>query len=113
MIETIERLFQKDEFDASDRSTLEAFLDQLDRGEIRAAEKVGGQWKTNTWVKKGILVGFRMGVLEDRSIDEHFRFFDKDTFPLKSLQLSSGVRLVPGGSAVRHGAYVAAGVTCM
>jgi 2,3,4,5-tetrahydropyridine-2-carboxylate N-succinyltransferase len=113
VVETIEKLFERDEFDGTDRSTLESFLDQLDSGEIRAAEKVDGQWTTNTWVKKGILVGFRMGVLADRSIDEHFRFFDKDTFPLKSLQLDSGVRLVPGGSAVRRGAYVAAGVTCM
>ncbi len=102
MIETIEGLFQKDQFDAKDRNALESFLDQLDEGTVRAAERVDGQWKVNTWVKKGILVGFRMGVLVDRSIDEHFRFFDKDTFPLKSFQLSSGVRIVPGGSAVRR-----------
>ncbi|MDA2924631.1 2,3,4,5-tetrahydropyridine-2,6-dicarboxylate N-succinyltransferase [Acidobacteria bacterium AH-259-L09] len=113
MIETIERLYQKDKFEAQDRRTLESFLDQLDSGEIRAAEKVEGQWKVNGWVKKGILVGFRMGVLTDRSINEHFQFFDKDTFPLKSLHLNSGVRLVPGGSAIRRGAYVASGVTCM
>ncbi len=113
MIETIEGLFEKDQFDAEDRNVLESFLDQLDQGTVRAAERVEGQWKVNTWVKKGILVGFRMGVLTDRSIDEHFRFFDKDTFPLKSFQLSSGVRIVPGGSAVRRGSYVSKGVTCM
>jgi len=114
VIDTIEGLFQKDQFDATDRNALDSFLDQLDEGTVRAAERgVDGQWKVNTWVKKGILVGFRMGVLTDRSIDENFRFFDKDTFPLKSFQLSSGVRIVPGGSAVRRGSYVAAGVTCM
>ena len=113
MIETVEKLFETDSFDPRDRNTLESFLDQLDSGQIRAAEQVEGQWKVNDWVKKGILVGFRMGVLTDRSIDGHFRFFDKDTFPLKALEVDSGVRLVPGGSAIRRGAYVAAGVTCM
>ena len=75
MIETIEGLFQKDQFDAKDRNALESFLDQLDDGTVRAAERgVDGQWKGNTWGKKGILFGFRMGVLVDRSIEEYFRF---------------------------------------
>ncbi|MDA2934051.1 2,3,4,5-tetrahydropyridine-2,6-dicarboxylate N-succinyltransferase [Acidobacteria bacterium AH-259-D05] len=113
MIETIQELYHKDTFDSDDRKTLESFLDQLDAGMIRAAERVDGQWKVNAWVKQGILAGFRIGALTDQSVNEHFRFFDKDTFPLKSLQLSSGVRLVPGGSSVRRGAYVAEGVTCM
>ena len=113
MQKAIEQLYSKDTFDSDDRKALESFLDQLDSGKIRAAEKVNGQWKVNVWVKQGILVGFRMGVVTDQSVDEHFRFFDKDTFPLKSLQLNSGVRLVPGGSSVRRGAYLATGVTCM
>ena len=111
--ETIQRLYDQDTFDSEDRKALDSFLDQLDRGEIRAAQKVGGQWQVNTWVKQGILAGFRMGALTDQSIDENFHFFDKDTFPLKSLQLDSGVRIVPGGSSIRRGAYVASGVTCM
>jgi len=111
--ETIQRLYDQDTFDSEDRKALESFLDQLDRGEIRAAQKVGDQWQVNAWVKQGILAGFRMGALTDQSIDENFHFFDKDTFPLKSLQLDSGVRLVPGGSSIRRGAYVASGVTCM
>jgi len=111
--ETIQRLSDQDTFDSEDRKALESFLDQLDRGEIRAAQKVGDQWQVNAWVKQGILAGFRMGALTDQSIDENFHFFDKDTFPLKSLQLDSGVRLVPGGSSIRRGAYVASGVTCM
>ncbi|MEE2840613.1 MAG: 2,3,4,5-tetrahydropyridine-2,6-dicarboxylate N-succinyltransferase [Acidobacteriota bacterium] len=111
--ETIQRLSDQDTFDSEDRKALDSFLDQLDRGEIRAAQKVGDQWQVNTWVKQGILAGFRMGALTDQSIDENFHFFDKDTFPLKSLQLDSGVRIVPGGSSIRRGAYVASGVTCM
>jgi 2,3,4,5-tetrahydropyridine-2-carboxylate N-succinyltransferase len=85
----------------------------LNKGEVRAAEKVNGEWKVNDWVKKGILLGFRLGELEDVSINSHFKFFDKTTYPLKQLQLGDGVRLVPGGSSVRDGAYVAKGVVCM
>jgi 2,3,4,5-tetrahydropyridine-2-carboxylate N-succinyltransferase len=85
----------------------------LNKGEVRAAEKVNGEWKVNEWVKKGILLGFRLGDLEDVSISSHFKFFDKSTYPLKNLQLADGVRLVPGGSSIRDGAYVAKGVVCM
>jgi 2,3,4,5-tetrahydropyridine-2-carboxylate N-succinyltransferase len=85
----------------------------LNRGEIRAAEKDGGGWKVNHWVKKGIILGFRLGALEDVSIDARFRFFDKSTYPLKSLAVADGVRLVPGGSSIRDGAFVAPGVVCM
>lgn len=113
MIEAIEKLFEKETFGDEDRRLLDTFLDSLDAGKIRAAENQNGRWKANPWVKKGILVGFRMGVLSDRSINKDFRFFDKDTFPLKSLELSAGVRVVPGGSAIRRGSYVARGVTCM
>jgi len=109
----IERLFEQSEYSAQDRSVFEEFLQALDSGQVRAAEKSEGRWRVNSWVKKGILVGFRMGVLKDCSIDGQFRYFDKDTYPLKSLELSSAVRLVPGGSSIRRGAYVAPGVTCM
>lgn len=85
----------------------------LNKGEIRAAEKVNGTWIVNDWVKKGILLGFRLGELEDVSLSSHFKFFDKSTYPLKHLQLADGVRLVPGGSSIRDGAYVAKGVVCM
>ena len=113
MFEVIERLFEQSQLFRQDRMKLEEFLDQLDAGQIRAAEKVDGEWKAHAWVKKGILLGFRMGMLADFSIDKQFRFFDKDTYPLKQLELESGVRVVPGGSSIRRGAYVAAGVTCM
>lgn len=85
----------------------------LNRGEIRAAEPVNGDWKVHDWVKKGILLGFKLGELEDVSINNHFKFFDKTTYPLKALQLGDEVRLVPGGSSIRDGAFVAKGVVCM
>ena len=113
MQQRIERLYQKETFDSEDRKTLEAFLDRLDSGEIRAAEKEGEHWRVNTWVKQGILAGFRMGTLTDQSVNQRFRFFDKDTYPLKPLELESGVRMVPGGSSIRRGSYVSPGVTCM
>ena len=85
----------------------------LNRGEIRAAEKKGGVWTVNHWVKKGILLGFRMGTLEDVSIDGRFRFFDRNTYPIKKITLGDEIRLVPGGSSIRDGAFVARGVVCM
>jgi 2,3,4,5-tetrahydropyridine-2,6-dicarboxylate N-succinyltransferase len=85
----------------------------LNRGEIRAAESSHGEWRVNPWVKKGILLGFRLGVLEDVSINAQFKYFDKSTYPLKKLSLDDGVREVPGGSAIRDGAFVAKGVVCM
>jgi 2,3,4,5-tetrahydropyridine-2-carboxylate N-succinyltransferase len=93
--------------------TFSEFKFFLNRGEIRAAEKKGGTWVVNHWVKKGILLGFRIGALQDVSIDRHFRYFDRNTYPLKNLTTEDGIRLVPGGSSIRDGAYVARGVVCM
>ncbi len=85
----------------------------LNRGEIRSAEPDGsGGWRTNTWVKQGILLGFRAGGLSDASIGG-FPFFDKENLPLRAISIADNVRLVPGGSAIRDGAYVAPGVICM
>ncbi|OVE79148.1 2,3,4,5-tetrahydropyridine-2,6-dicarboxylate N-succinyltransferase, partial [bacterium I07] len=89
------------------------FIDKLNTGEIRAAEPVHGEWKVNIWVKKGILLGFRIGTLMDYSIPSAFPFFDKSTFPLKPLSMDDGVRIVPGGSSVRNGVYLGKQVTCM
>jgi len=89
----------------------------LNTGTVRAAEpdataKTG--WRVNAWVKKGILLGFRIGEMVDMSIDRDKQpFFDKSTFPVKRLDEFSGVRIVPGGSSIRDGCYVARGVTCM
>jgi 2,3,4,5-tetrahydropyridine-2-carboxylate N-succinyltransferase len=92
---------------------VKALRDGLNRGEFRAAEKTPDGWKTNIWVKRGILLAFKIGSIEDRSIPGEFRFFDKDTLPAKGLTSSSGVRVVPGGSTIRDGAYVARNVICM
>ena len=85
----------------------------LSRGEFRAAEKTPTGWKTNVWVKRGILLAFKIGEIEDRSVPGEFYFFDKDTLPAKPLNKGSGVRVVPGGSTIRDGAYVARNVICM
>jgi 2,3,4,5-tetrahydropyridine-2-carboxylate N-succinyltransferase len=90
------------------------FIEKLDGGKIRAAEKKNGKWEVNPWVKEGILLGFKLGNLVDCSIDKHFQFQDKHTYPLKDLKTSAqSVRLVPGGSSVRRGAYLGKNVTLM
>jgi 2,3,4,5-tetrahydropyridine-2-carboxylate N-succinyltransferase len=89
------------------------FRQGLSRGEFRAAEKTAQGWKTNTWVKRGLLLAFKTGLVESRPIPGEFFFFDKDTLPPKPLALSDGVRVVPGGSTIRDGAYVARNVVCM
>ena len=98
----------------------EAFLDlqrALGRGEIRAAEPDSGAptgWRVNVWVKQGILLGFRFGDVVDMSGDHgRWPFYDKDTMTVKKPGLDAGVRLVPGGSTIRDGAFVAKGVVCM
>jgi len=90
----------------------------LSRGDVRAAEPdpaaAATGWRVNVWVKQGILLGFRHGALADASVDHgRWPFFDKDTLPLKPLSLEAGVRIVPGGSAVRDGAYLGRGVIAM
>ena len=85
----------------------------LNDGSIRAAEKEGETWVTRPWVKKGILLGFRIGSLVRIAEASGFPFYDKDTFPVRNLGLDSGVRIVPGGTSVRDGCYVAPGVTIM
>ncbi|HEX9303123.1 MAG TPA: 2,3,4,5-tetrahydropyridine-2,6-dicarboxylate N-succinyltransferase [Thermoanaerobaculia bacterium] len=84
----------------------------LNDGSIRAADREGDRWVVRTWVKKGILLGFRIGSVVE-PVASGFSFFDKDTFPLKALTLDSGIRIVPGGTAVRDGCYVGRGVTIM
>ena len=84
----------------------------LEKGEIRVAEKVDGAWKVNAWIKDAILEGFRLGKLVDMSKDE-WSFFDKDTLPLRQFSLEDRVRIVPGGSSVRCGSYLAPSVIMM
>ena len=94
------------------RKLFEELKAGLNDGSIRAATKEGDGWVVATWVKKGILLGFRIGEIVE-PLDSAFPFFDKDTFPLKRLAPDSGVRIVPGGTAVRDGCYLARGVTIM
>ncbi|HEY6769775.1 MAG TPA: 2,3,4,5-tetrahydropyridine-2,6-dicarboxylate N-succinyltransferase [Candidatus Sulfotelmatobacter sp.] len=93
------------------RRTFLDFRDQLTSGAIRAAEKIDGKWTVNTWVKQGILLGFRLGELSDMTAG--LSFIDKDTFPARQFAAADRIRVVPGGSSVRLGAYVAPGVICM
>ena len=111
----IEKSYEKsaEEFRRSDLGLFDEFKSLLNEGEIRAAEKIGSEWQVNDWVKKGVLLGFRIGTLQNYSINSDFRFFDKSTFPLKKLSLSDEIRQVPGGSSIRDGAYLARGVVIM
>jgi 2,3,4,5-tetrahydropyridine-2,6-dicarboxylate N-succinyltransferase len=93
------------------------FKDALNRGQVRAAEpdsSTHSGWRTNTWVKKGILLGFRMGVVIDMSINAARQpFIDKSTYPLRAFTPADGVRIVPGGSSIRDGSFIGRGVVCM
>src|ERR1035437_5731215 len=113
--ENIERLTLQPDFSSDDRDVFEEFRAALRRGEIRAAEKDrDGNWHANTWVKQGILLGFRMGKMVDMSNPaETFRFFDKETYPLRPMTIKDNVRIVPGGSTIRDGSYIAPNVVLM
>jgi 2,3,4,5-tetrahydropyridine-2-carboxylate N-succinyltransferase len=93
------------------------FKAALNRGQVRAAEpdsNTQSGWRTNAWVKKGILLGFRMGVIVDMSIDAARQpFIDKSTYPVRALTPADGVRIAPGGSSIRDGSYLGCGVVCM
>jgi 2,3,4,5-tetrahydropyridine-2-carboxylate N-succinyltransferase len=96
-------------------------LDGLEAGVLRAAVQENGKWNAVPWVKRGILLGFRVGNLVE-VVASHFgesarfvafSFVDKDTYPIRVFSASDGIRIVPGGSTVRRGAFVARGVVCM
>lgn len=95
------------------RATFETLRDALERGEVRAAEPGDDGWTVNAWVRKGILLGFRLGKVVEMPSAGPLRFYDKDTFPLQRLHPADAVRLVPGGTAVRSGAFVGPGVVLM
>jgi 2,3,4,5-tetrahydropyridine-2-carboxylate N-succinyltransferase len=98
-------------------AALEAFRAlkaELNAGRVRAAERgADGRWHANAWVKAGILLGFRLGQVGPAATGGPFPFFDKDTYPLRALGPQDGVRVVPGGSAIRDGCYLGRGVVCM
>jgi 2,3,4,5-tetrahydropyridine-2,6-dicarboxylate N-succinyltransferase len=115
----IEKLFDQKPTIYSDEHfrLFQEFKEKLNSGEVRSAQpdpstKTG--WRVNAWVKKGILVGFRMGVVVDMSINTARQpWFDKATFPVQHLTPGRGIRIVPGGSSIRDGCYIGKGVTCM
>ena len=101
-------------YTAADRALFTEFRAALARGEVRAAERgADGRWRANAWVKQGILLGFRMGAIAEMADGPVLKFFDKDTYPLRPTTAADQVRIVPGGSSIRDGAYVAPGVVCM
>ncbi len=115
--ERIEQLFEaKPEHYSEDEQQLFARLRELlNSGVVRSAEPDSSQptgWRVNTWVKKGILLGFRIGGIIQMGGPQS-QFFDKSTYPLRALTFEDSVRVVPGGSSLRDGCYVAPGVTCM
>jgi len=117
--EQIEPLFDKapDRYDGEHLRLFQKFKDGLNDGTIRAAEPDATSptgWRVNAWVKKGILLGFRMGAVVGMSGNGAGQaFFDKATYPLKSITLANAVRIVPGGSSLRDGCFLGKGVTCM
>ncbi|MEO5952669.1 MAG: 2,3,4,5-tetrahydropyridine-2,6-dicarboxylate N-succinyltransferase [Chloroflexia bacterium] len=102
---------------AAEQRLFQQFKAGLNAGQFRAAEpdaSTSTGWRVNTWVKKGILLGFRLGQIVDMSIDAQRQpFFDKATYPVKTFSDKSGVRIVPGGSSIRDGCFLGKGVTCM
>lgn len=113
--EKIQQLFERPPEQPSEEhySLFDEFKGKLNSGEVRAAERVGGEWRVNHWVKQGILLGFRLGRIENFSTGNQFRFYDKHTYSLKRVTVEDGVRVVPGGSSIRDGCYIGRGVTCM
>ncbi|HSU96440.1 MAG TPA: 2,3,4,5-tetrahydropyridine-2,6-dicarboxylate N-succinyltransferase, partial [Gemmatimonadaceae bacterium] len=102
------------------RPVVDELLTLLETGVVRAAERnAAGDWSAVPWVKLGILLGFRVGTMVDMSLTQQgdagitFSFLDKDTYPPRTLQVSDGIRVVPGGSSIRRGAFLARGVVCM
>ena len=87
-------------------------MDALERGEIRVAQKIDGRWTVNKQIKETILDGFKLGVIQNMS-EGQFSFFDKDTFPVREFKADDGVRIVPGGTSIRRGAYLAPGSIVM
>jgi 2,3,4,5-tetrahydropyridine-2-carboxylate N-succinyltransferase len=113
----IEELFDNKpaEYTAAHRELFDRFLAALNEGRVRAAAPdptAPTGWRVNAWVKKGILLGFRMGQNVDMSVAT-FSFRDKDTYCMKTIGPENNIRVVPGGSSIRDGAYLGRNVTCM
>jgi 2,3,4,5-tetrahydropyridine-2-carboxylate N-succinyltransferase len=117
-VEQLQRAADANTVPADAELVIHELLDELERGTVRAASRgADGTWSAVAWVKRGILLGFRIGRMMDMSIpsmaEHRFSFVDKHTFPPRAINVQDGIRVVPGGSAIRRGAHVAAGVVCM
>jgi len=98
---------------ADAREAVDVLLNALESGQVRSAERGNdGAWRVNAWVKRGILLGFRAGKLE-RSGGDSLTFVDKDTYPIRRFEENDNVRVVPGGSSIRRGSFIAPGVVFM
>src|ERR1700688_2919679 len=115
---TVERHFAAGPAAVGDPNAMAAFLSlraALESGEVRSASPDPASatgWRVNAWVKQGILLGFRLGVLVELP-GETLSLVDKNTYPLRRFKAEEGVRIVAGGSSVRAGAYLARGVVCV
>jgi len=115
----IEELFDAKpaRYTKKDHQLFRTFKEELNAGSVRSAEPDASRatgWRTNSWVKMGILVGFRMGAIVDMSVNSAKQpFFDKDTYPVRRFSTRDGVRIVPGGSSIRDGSYIGRDVVCM
>ncbi len=115
----IDALFGKapETYDHTDLEAFQEFKQALNAGAARAAEPDASSplgWRVNAWVKRGILIGMRMGKTVEMTDDGAVQqFFDKSTYPTKRVSLEDSVRVVPGGSSVRDGVYLGKSVTCM
>lgn len=101
------------EYSDSQRQLFDEFIDQLNSGVTRSADFTSHGWITNEWVKMGILIGFRMGILSEMPLTAQKSYFDKDTYPEKQVLLRDKIRVVPGGTSLRNGCYIAPGVAVM
>jgi 2,3,4,5-tetrahydropyridine-2-carboxylate N-succinyltransferase len=115
----IEELFDRppEQYSEEHRTLFQQFKNALNSGAVRAAEpdvRLRTGWRVNAWIKKGILLGFRMGsIIEMGPYPTAQPFLDKSTYPVKTMHPGEGVRLVPGGSSIRDASFVARGVVCM
>jgi len=100
-------------YSRDERNLFNEFMEELNNGHIRSAEKIDELWQVNEWVKMGILIGFRMGLLMEMPWSKTKSFFDKETLPEKTITLSDQIRIVPGGTSIRNGCYIAPGVGIM